>query len=425
MAIRGSFSKAQGFDRRVWALFYGRIISSLGFSVVMPFLSIYLHTELGIPMTVVGIVLLISAIVGAVGQIAGGELADILGRRKIMIMAMATRCLMFLGLAYVISGGASLLVITIMVSLSSLAGSFFEPATNALIADVVEPRKRLEAYGLLRIGGNLGWTIGPLLGGLLSMVSYPFLFLISALATGTVALIVFLFVAESISAGSKRQKLSLRDLGRLKEDRRFLAFCLISVPLFVMFGQMASNYAVFSTDIIGISNAEVGYIYALNGIMVVTMQFPISRSVGRYRMTKVMAAGSMMYAIGYGIVGLTPSIGLMVPSWVFSPGFLYLAGCMFIVTLCEMMVSPASMTLVAKMSPEAERGRYQGMYGLVSNFGFSAGPFFGGLLFDAFSNEPVLMWLGIGSFGLIAALGYLALSRAFRDGSDRIDDPDQ
>ena len=425
MAIRlPSLRSHEGFDRRVWTLFYGRIISSLGFSVVMPFLSIYLHVEMGISMTAVGVVLLISAVVGALGQIVGGELADIIGRRKIMIIAMAARCMMFLGLAYVISGGADILVITIMVSLSSLAGSFFEPATNALIADVVEPKKRLEAYGLLRIGGNVGWTLGPLLGGLLSMISYPFLFIISAAATGTVSVIVFLFVAESISAGSKRQKLSLRDLGRLKDDHRFLAFCMISVPLFMMFGQMASSYAVFSTDVIGISNAELGYLYALNGLMVVFMQFPISRSINHYRMTRVMAAGSLLYAMGYGLVGLTPGLGEALPSWFYSPGFLYLAVCMFVVTLGEMVVSPSSMTLVAKMSPERERGRYQGMYGLVSNFGFSAGPFFGGLLYDRFTGDPVLMWLGIGSFGLIAALGFLGLGRTLPQKTDRIDEND-
>ncbi len=417
-----TFSSARGFDHRVWTLFYGRIISSLGFSIVMPFLSIYLHREMGVSMTAVGVVLLISAVVGALGQIAGGELADILGRRKIMVMAMAARCLMFLGLALVISGGADILVITIMISMSSLAGSFFEPATNALIADVVEPRKRLEAYGLLRIGGNVGWTLGPLLGGLLYMISFPFLFIISAAATGTVSVIVFLFVAESIASGSKRQRLSLRDLGRLKDDHRFLAFCMISIPLFMMFGQMASNYAVFSTDVIGITNAELGYLYAINGLMVVFMQFPISRSINHHRMTGVMAAGSLMYAIGYGIVGLTPTLGLELPAWLFSPGFLFLSICMFIVTVGEMVVSPSSMTMVAKMSPEKERGRYQGMYGLVSNFGFSAGPFFGGLMYDRFIGDPIIMWLGIGSFGLIAALGYTALGRAIPRDTDRADE---
>jgi len=425
MTIRlPSFRSARGYDRRVWMLFYGRIISSLGFSIVMPFLSIYLHRELGIPMTVVGLVLLISAVVGALGQILGGELADIIGRKKIMVIAMAARCLMFTLLAYVISGGADLVVIGAMVCLSSLAGSFFEPASSALIADVVEPKKRLEAYGLLRIGGNLGWTLGPLLGGLLVMVSYPFLFLISALATGTVSIMVFLFVGESISAGSKRERFSLKDMGRMGKDHRFLAFSFISIFLFMMFGQMASTYAVFSTDIIGITETEVGYLYAINGLMVVLIQFPISRMISHQRMTRVMAFGSLLYAIGYGIVGLSPTIGLSFPSWLFSPGFMYLALCMFVVTMGEMIVSPSSTALVAKMSPEKERGRYQGMYGLVSSFGFSAGPFFGGLLYDNFLGDPVIMWAGIGCFGLFAALGFLALGRAIPERTDRVDEAD-
>ncbi|TFG57021.1 MAG: MFS transporter [Methanomassiliicoccus sp.] len=404
-----SFKSTQGFDSRVWTLFYGRIISALGYSIVMPFLAIYLHDDLKISMTMVGIVLLISAIVGSVGQIIGGELADIFGRKKIMVLAMAARSLTFLSLAYIISGGADLMVIAVMVSMSSLFGSLFEPATNAMIADVVPSKKRLEAYGLLRVGGNLGWTLGPLLGGLMAMISFPFLFLISALATGTVSFIVLFLVAESISPSSKRDRFSFKDMGRIRKDHRFIGFAFISVFLFIMFGQMASTFAVFSTSQVGISSAELGYLYALNGIMVVLIQFPIARAINHYRMTRVIAFGSLLYAIGYGVVGFAPGLG-------------YLAMCMFVVTMGEIIVSPSAMALVAKMSPEKERGRYQGMYGLVSNFGFSAGPFFGGVLYDSLVNQPVLLWAGIGSFGLMAAIGFLILSRWLPLRTDRVDD---
>jgi MFS family permease len=422
MTIRlPSFKSAQGFDRRVWTLFYGRIIGALGYSIVMPFLAIYLSADLGVSMTLVGLVLLIAAIVGSVGQIIGGELADIIGRRKIMILAMTSRSLIFLGLAYVIAGGADLVVIALMISLSSLTGSLFEPASNALIADVVAPKKRLEAYGLLRVGGNLGWTLGPLLGGLLAMISFPFLFLISAVATGTVAIIVLLFVQESITASTKRDRFSLRDIGHIRKDHRFMIFALISVFLFIMFGQMASTYAVFSTDVIGISNAELGYLYALNGIMVVLIQFPVARMINRHRMTRVIAFGSLLYAIGYGIVGLAPTIGVNMP-YLIAPGFAYLAMCMIIVTMGEIVVSPSSMTLVAKMSPDKERGRYQGVYGLVSNFGFSAGPFFGGVIYDSFIGDPLILWAAIGSFGLMAALGFMVLGRSLPVKADSVYD---
>jgi MFS family permease len=95
---------------------------------------------------------------------------------------------------------------------------------------------------------------------------------------------------------------------------------------------------------------------------------------------------------------------------------------MIIVTLGEIVVSPCSMTLVAKMSPDKERGRYQGVYGLVSNFGFSAGPFFGGVIYDSFIGDPLILWAAIGSFGLMAALGFMVLGRSLPVKADSVYD---
>ena len=152
---------------------------------------------------------------------------------------------------------------------------------------MIAAKKRLEAYGLLRVGDNLDWALGPLLGGLLAMISYPFLFLISALATGTVSVIVMLFVEESMTDSSKRDHFSFKDMGRITKDRRFMAFSLIYIFRFIMFGQMSSTFAVFATARVGISMAEIGYLYAMNGMMVVLIQFPVVRMINHYRMTRV------------------------------------------------------------------------------------------------------------------------------------------
>jgi MFS family permease len=119
-------------------------------------------------------------------------------------------------------------------------------------------------------------------------------------------------------------------------------------------------------------------------------------------MCTVIAAGSLLYAIGYGLVGLAPD-------------FLFLALCMFVVTMGEMTVSPSSMNLVANMSPDNERGRYMGFYGLFSSYGFAAGPFVGGVLMDLLIGSPVLLWISIGMFGIVAMVGYLLLGRRMSD----------
>jgi MFS family permease len=191
-------------------------------------------------------------------------------------------------------------------------------------------------------------------------------------------------------------------MANITKNRQFAAFCLVSLFLFIMFGQMSSTFAVYSEKQVHISLAEVGYLYAINGLLVVALQFPIARVISHYRMCSVIALGSLLYAIGYGMVGLAPD-------------FLFLSLCITVVTMGEMVVSPSSMNLVANMSPEDERGRYMGFYGLFSSYGFALGPFVGGVLMDLLIGSPIILWTSIGLFGVAAMVGYLMLGRHMSD----------
>jgi MFS family permease len=225
-----------------------------------------------------------------------------------------------------------------------------------------------------------------------------------------VTVFLYLYIQESLRPGQATQRFSLRDIGHVTSDRTFMTYCLVSVFLFIMFGQMSSTYAVFSTDTVGLSIPMVGYLWAWNGLLVILLQFPIARRVSRYRMSSVMAVGALFYAIGYGITG-------------FANGFLFLLLNMTIITFGEMMVSPAAMNLTANMSPENERGRYMGVFGLASSIGFSMGPFAGGVIMDTITQNDVLMWACIGIFGVIAAIGYVILGRnlsAQKNSSNRV-----
>jgi MFS family permease len=375
--------------------------------MALPFLALYLNGQLGVSMTEVGLVLLVSSAIGATGNIVGGEIADKFGRKRIMGLALSGRAVMMVLIAAVIAYVSGYLIIAVMITLSSFMGSMFEPASNAMVADIVPPNRRLDGYGLLRIGANLGWALGPMIGGLLAIFSFSFLFLLGGIATGVVASFLMVMLSESRVPGESHERFQIRDMVKITRNRQFAAFCGISLFLFIMFGQMSSTFAVFSENQVHISTAEVGYLYAINGLLVVFLQFPIARLISRYRMSTVIAAGSLFYAIGYGLVG-------------FAPDFLFLSLCITIVTIGEMTVSPSSMNLVANMSPENERGRYMGFYGLFSSYGFAFGPFVGGVLMDILIGSSVLLWLSIAMFGIVAMVGYLLLGKRLSDNLNRI-----
>ena len=111
-------SKYSYFDKRVWFLVSVRIINALGFSIVLPFISVYLYSEQNVSMTLIGSIFLGIAVIRAIMQILGGSLADKFNRRKIMLIASIGRTLAFTILALTILSNLSLYLIGIAILLA-------------------------------------------------------------------------------------------------------------------------------------------------------------------------------------------------------------------------------------------------------------------------------------------------------------------
>ena len=95
----------------------------------------------------------------------------------------------------------------------------------------------------------------------------------------------------------------------------------------------------------------------------------------------MMAAGSLLYAIGFAIYGFVPTFALFVVA-------------MVIITIGEMVVSPFQQSVVASFAPEHMRGRYMAVAGLSWSISFTVGPYFAGLILE--SANPNLLWLTCG-----------------------------
>src|SRR5947207_12777795 len=91
----------------------------------------------------------------------------------------------------------------------------------------------------------------------------------------------------------------------------------------------------------------------------------------------------------------------------------------YVVTMGEIVTTPASMNLVANFSSQELRGRYMGVYGLFNSFGWSIGPLIGGILLDLASKRPMLLWTPIGGLAILAAAGFWDLRRRVDRTMDR------
>jgi MFS family permease len=118
-------------------------------------------------MTLVGIILLAAGLCSAISQALGGALSDRFGRRPILLMAASVSIFLYSGLAVLIGISAPVWAITIVYIAGRSILTITRPVISAMVADFTSKERLTEAYGVLRIGANIGWAAGPAIGGYL------------------------------------------------------------------------------------------------------------------------------------------------------------------------------------------------------------------------------------------------------------------
>jgi MFS family permease len=388
------------FESGVWIVTVIQFFTVIGFSICMPFLSLYLYQDRGLSMTLVGVILLAAGLCSAISQALGGALSDRFGRRPILLIATSVSIFLFSGLAILIGISAPVWAITVAYIAGRSVLTITRPVISAMVADFTSKERLTEAYGILRIGANIGWAAGPAIGGYLAtFLPYGWLFGVPVLTSGIVSLIVFFFVRESSHGMGKR--VGFRSILPPAGDRAFLLFTMVSLLLFIVMGQMASTLSIFAVDRVGFSTAQYGLLLTLNGLIVIFFQYPMTLALRRIAKFRALILGSLLYVFGYLSFGWITQFG-------------WALGAMAIITTGEIIHSPVTLSVIGELAPQDQRGRYMGFFGLSETIGIATGPLVGGLLLDAFPSDLKLVWAPIASIALIAAMGYYYWARRFR-----------
>src|SRR4051794_10009934 len=141
------------------------LVFRFGQRLYYPFSTIYFHNVIGIPLSLVGLGLASLAAASVVSGLVSGPLTDRYGRKPVMIAALSGSAATFLGFALV---GGIWGYLAVSVAAGLLGSSSFDVARNAMVADVTPEHLRARAYGLVRVGGNGGWALGPATDGLIA-----------------------------------------------------------------------------------------------------------------------------------------------------------------------------------------------------------------------------------------------------------------
>jgi MFS family permease len=164
---------ASRYPRQFWLMFFGMLLSTVGASMLWPFLMLYVSEKLEIPLATAGGLTTLNAAVGILSSFfVGGPITDRVGRKGVMVVSLITN-----GLAYLVMSRAdSLPAFAILMSITGAVNPLYRVGGDAMVADLVPPDQRADAYALLRLSNNVGVAIGPAVGGMLIAASYSIAF---------------------------------------------------------------------------------------------------------------------------------------------------------------------------------------------------------------------------------------------------------
>jgi len=388
------------YPRAFWIYNIIVFIDRLGGFMLYPFFALYLTQKFHIGMSTVGILFAAFSISGMVGSALGGALTDRMGRKVVIIASLILSSLSALGMGLAPTMGVFIAVVVVVGTLSSIG----HPAHEAVVADLLPPEKRAEGYGIIRVIFNLAVIIAPPIAGILIANSYLTLFIVDAVISLISATIVLLALPEtkpqaSAHAKPETMRQTFAGYGRVFKDTPFVAFIGVTVMMTLVYMNMNSTLGVYLRDQHGVPEISYGALISLNAVIVVFLQFWVSRKLEKYRPMLMMAAGSLLYAIGFAMYGFVST-------------FVFFAFAMIIITIGEMVVSPFQQSVVASFAPESMRGRYMAVSGLTWSVAFTIGPYFAGLILDG--ANPSALWILCGGIGLLATLGFTVLNKTHR-----------
>ncbi|MBP5430005.1 MAG: MFS transporter [Elusimicrobiaceae bacterium] len=378
-----------------------------GYGLSLPFFTIYLITQRHLTPAVAGLIIALAGLSRCVSSAISGELADAFGRKNVMMWGLFSQILAMFALGLCIELQAQAAWVLVTYFLTTFLGAFFRPAANAWVTDNTTGRNRVEAFGIIRIGLNIGWALGPAVGGFLVRYSYSMAFFLTAILYGITILYVSRLVHDRkrVLAAVKRKPSFVSTLLSLK-DMRLAKICLYVVMITAVNSQLVVGLSVHCKQYLHMPEYYIGWFFTINGAVVVFLQYWATKLMAKMRLSTAMLIGCTLYAIGFGSVGFFGSF------WLIGLG-VFLAG------VGELIVSPGEQTLVSNIASRETRGRYLGMLMVFYNFGSAAGFFMAGVLSDALAPVGLaLPWLVVGAIAILAGLGFFCMRSSLTDKED-------
>jgi len=397
----------RSISRSVWVLMYTQFVVMVGFGIIFPVLPFYAR-DLGASSLEMGLIITLFALAQFVSAPWWGALSDRLGRKPIIVFGLVgfSLSLLLIGLASTMG-----MILFARALGGLLAGSAF-PTSLAFAADLSDKRERPRVMGRMGAAANLGFILGPAIGGALAVLGIRTTFFISA------GLVLFnALSAGLLLPGDRRRTVpsaaggdaatggrgpvpgraparAAAGFGDILAAIRSRVATYYGLAMVVTFGgsSMFSMMAYFMMDRLGATTAHTSLVFAVQGATSFLFQgLVVGTVVDWFGPDRVIQGGMLTATAGFLTIAAAPTLAVVL-------------GGMVLVSAGMALTRPTVTAVVSQRTLQPQ-GLALGIQSSFDSLGRMAGPVVAGLAYSLTIVGPYL------ASALLYLLGFAALTR--------------
>lgn len=326
-------------------------------------------------------------------QLAGGFLADKVGRKPVIVLPTYAMILLY----YLVGISRRWQTLVMFLVLVNSISALQWPAFLSMLAESVSIRRQGAAFSLMELFVVLGITVGPATGAaLLLKIGFPGLMFVTALLALPCAVVRTILLRETKpqypSGHSQR--------GRLLLQRHHGAFLMTAIffALTLTLTIYGPFIALYAKDVISLEESQINLMFALGGLAAVSLSLLGGKIIDRRGSRKVLMFCLFVFP-------------LILILWTLTRGFLWAAGIYVISYLFFHGANIAYQIQLTSIGPVAHRSSLVGIFGSVSGIISAAGPILGAFLMTR--AGPAMPFYGAMGFALLGFLFLLSLGGRF------------
>ena len=364
----------------IYTLMSVMFINIMGFGIVVPLLPFYAKSFQAAPWQ---IALIFSAysLGSFIGEPFWGRLSDRIGRKPVLVSTTVANCLCYGALAFA-PNIATAFIIRLIGGMMAGNGS----VVQGYIADVTPVDERARLMARLGAAYNIGFILGPFIGGVLAKTSagpigFQIPLLVASGCGALSALGIFLFVQESrrsvVSRGPAKRPWDV--LGLAVSDPVIGKLMLLTFVVGFAFTGIESTFGLWAHARFAWEPRNVGICFGVSGAASAFTNFfitgQLSRRFGEARMLAVGMAGTVI------ALALMP----------FTNGAWSTLAIMAASSMASSVAFPNAGAMMSAATDEDHQGQIMGLNNAAGAFSRVAGPLSASFVFAANVNGPFFL----------------------------------